>query len=93
MIGLLNPIVECCIEKEDPFPPTSVFAYYSVINRDLNRRPMFEYRCDTRPKTKTEGSTLLGYTGFLGELEPQNIKTRLIDELFSSVMGEYVCLK
>jgi hypothetical protein len=31
--------------------------------------------------------------GFLGELEHLKIKTRLIDEMFASVMGEYVFLK
>jgi hypothetical protein len=29
----------------------------------------------------------------LGELEHVKIKTRLIDEMFASVMGEYVFLK
>ncbi len=32
-------------------------------------------------------------TGLLGELEHLKIKTRLIDEMFPSVMGEYVFLK
>jgi len=31
-------------------------------------------------------------TLFLGELEPLQIKTMLIDEMFASVMGEYVFL-
>jgi hypothetical protein len=44
-------------------------------------------------KTKTEKSTRLGYTGFHGELEHPKIKSRLIDEKFVSVMGEYVFLK
>ena len=35
-------------------------------------------------------STHLTYTGFLGQLEHLKIKTRLIDEMFLSVMGEYV---
>ena len=40
----------------------------------------------------------LGYTGLFGELEHLKlenlkIKTRLIDEMFASVMGEYVFLK
>ncbi len=35
----------------------------------------------------------LVYTGFLGKLEHLTIKTRLIDEMFVSVMGEYVFLK
>jgi hypothetical protein len=43
-------------------------------------------------KTKVEESTRLAYTG-LGELEHLKIKTRLIDEMFTIVMGEYVFLK
>ncbi len=36
----------------------------------------------------------LAYTGLLGGLrEHLKIETRLIDEMFESVMGEYVCLK
>ncbi len=37
--------------------------------------------------------TRLGYTGLFGELEHLQTKTRLIDEMFESVMGEYVFLK
>ena len=37
-----------------------------IIKRDLNRRPMYEYRCDERLNVKAEGSTLLVYTGLLG---------------------------
>ena len=50
-------------------------------------------RCDERLKTKAEESTRLAYTGLLGELEHLKIETRLIDEMFASVMGEYVFLK
>ncbi len=46
-----------------------------------------------RLKAKTEKSTHLSYTGLLGELEHLKIKTRFIDEMFASVMGEYVFLK
>ena len=56
----------------------------------LNRRPIYEYRCDERLKPKTEGSTRLAYTGLCGGLEDLKIETRLIDERFASVMGEYV---
>jgi hypothetical protein len=43
-------------------------------------------------KTKSEESTRLSYTGLLGELEHLKIKTRLINEKFSSVMGEvFIC--
>jgi hypothetical protein len=59
----------------------------------LKTRPIDECRCDERLKTKTEESTRLTYTGLFGELEHLKIETRLIDEMFSSVMGEYVFLK
>ena len=40
-----------------------------------------------------EESTRLGYTELIGELEHLKIEKRLIDEMFPSVMGEYVFLK
>ena len=63
------------------------------MKRELKTRPLCECRCDERLKTKDEESTCLTYTGFLGELEHLKIETRLIDEMFPSVMGEYVFLK
>jgi hypothetical protein len=54
---------------------------------------MHECRCEERLKTKSQKSTRLTYTGLLGELEHLKIKTRLINEMFVSVMGEYVFLK
>ena len=36
---------------------------------------------------------IMGYTELLGELEHLKIETSLIDEMFASVMGEYVFLK
>ena len=51
---------------------------------------MYEYRCDERLETNTEGSTRLVYTGLNGGLEHLKIETRLIDERFASVMGECV---
>jgi hypothetical protein len=68
-------------------------VYYESIKSELKRRPIYECRCDERLKTKPEKSTRLGYTGLLGELEHLQIKTRLIDEMFGSVMDEYVFLK
>jgi hypothetical protein len=47
---------------------------------------------DLKLKLRTLESTRLTYTGFLGELEHLKIETRLIDEMFASVMGEYVFL-
>ena len=63
-----------------------------MIKRELKIRPIHECWCDERLKAKVEESTRLTYTGFLGELEHLKIKTRLIDEKFASVMGEYVFL-
>jgi hypothetical protein len=59
-----------------------------IINREVNRRLIYECRCDERLKTKSEGSTRLAYTGLTGGLEHLKIETRLIDERFESVMGE-----
>ena len=43
-----------------------------------------------RLKSKTEGSTRLGYTGFRGGLGHLKLETRLREERFESVMGECV---
>jgi hypothetical protein len=59
----------------------------------LKTRPIYECRYDERLKTKTEESTRFPYTGLFEELEHLKIETRLIDEKFASVMGEYVFLK
>jgi hypothetical protein len=68
-------------------------VYYESIKRELKTRPIIECRCDERLKTKDEESTHLTYTGLFGELEHLKTKTRLIDEMFVSVMCEYVFLK
>ena len=65
-------------------------VYCESIKRGLKTRPTYEFRCDERLKTKPEESTRLAYTELLGELEHLKIETRLIDEMFASVMGEYV---
>jgi hypothetical protein len=51
---------------------------------------VYECRCDERLQTKTKELTRLGYTGLIVELEHLQIETRLIDEKFVNVMGEYV---
>ncbi len=53
------------------------FVYYSSRKRELNRKILYECRCDERLNTKTEGSTRLTYTGLCGELEHLKIKPRL----------------
>jgi hypothetical protein len=67
-------------------------VYYESLKRDLKTKPIYEFRCDERLKTKVEESTLLGYTQLVVELEHLKIETRLIDEMFESEMGEYVFL-
>jgi hypothetical protein len=58
--------------------------------RELNKRLIYECRCDERLKAKAEGSTRLAYTGLRGGLEHLKIETRLLDERVASVMGECV---
>ena len=70
-----------------------MFVYYESRKRDLKTRPIYKCRCDESLKTKSEKSTRLVYTGLLGELEHLKIETRLMDEMFPSVMSEYVFLK
>jgi hypothetical protein len=60
--------------------------YYESTKRELNRRLIYECRCDERLKTKTEGSTRLTYTGLCGGLEHLKIETRLIDERFADCL-------
>jgi hypothetical protein len=69
------------------------FVYYESMKREIKTRPIYDCRCDERLKTKAEETVCLTYTGLLGELEHLKIETRLIDEMFASVMGEYVFLK
>ncbi len=59
------------------------------------RLKLNEFRSDERLKDLSEGSTRLAYltfTGLCGGLGHLKIETRLIDEIFVSVMGEYVFL-
>ena len=49
---------------------------YDSIKRKLNRRLIYECRCDERLKAKAEGSTRLAYTGWRGGLEHLKIETR-----------------
>ncbi len=61
-----------------------------MIKRDLNKRLLYECRCDERLKAKSEGSTSLTYTGLSEGLEHLKIETKLVNEMFVSVMGECV---
>ena len=70
----------------------SVFVYYESLKRELKTKPIYEFRCDERLKTKVEECTRLVFTLLCAELEHLKIETRLIDEMFPSEMGEYVFL-
>ena len=65
-------------------------VYYESIKRELKIISIYECRCDERLQTKTKEFTRLTYAGLVVELEHPKIETRLIDEKFSNVMGEYV---
>ena len=67
-------------------------VYYESLNRELKTKPINECRCDERLQNKVEESTRLGCPRLVAELEHLKIKTRLIDEMFASEMGEYVFL-
>ena len=83
-------IHECDGRAHDP---DDNLVYNKSIKRELKIKPIYECRCDERLKTKAEESTRLTYTRLLVELEHLTIETKLIDEMFASVMGEYVFLK
>jgi hypothetical protein len=54
-----------------------MIVYCESRKRELKTRPLYECRCYERLKTKTEKSTHLTYTGFLGEMENLN---RCVDD-------------
>ncbi len=67
-------------------------VYYESLNRELKIRCIYECRCDERLQSKTKEFTNknLVYTGLTVELEHLKIETRLMNEKFVNVMGEYV---
>jgi hypothetical protein len=74
-------------------PKDKWFDYYESIKRELKIKPISECRCYETLKTKAEESTRLAYTGLLGKLEHLKIETKLRDQKFASVRGEYVFVK
>ena len=65
--------------------------YDESMNRQLKLKPVYECRCHGRLQTKRFAR--LTHAGLVVELEQFKIETTLIDEMFASVMGEYVFLK
>jgi hypothetical protein len=89
----LSPPIHFPLLLRYPLPPFHLTSPPHIVSkREVKIKPIYECRCDERLKTKAEESTRLTYTGLLGELEHLKTKTRLIDEMFASVMGEYVVL-
>jgi hypothetical protein len=70
---------------------TNKSGYHESTRRELKIKPNFECRYDEILKTNVEESTHLSRTGLVGELEHLKMKTRLIDEKFTSPMGEGEC--
>jgi hypothetical protein len=68
------------------------WVYYETIKWELNRRLIYEWRCDERLKGKVEGSTWLVYTRLREGLEQLKIETKLINERFPSTEYDgWVC--
>ena len=70
---------------------TNKSGYHESTRRELKVKPNFECRYNEILKTNIEESTHLSRTGLVGELEHLKMKTRLIDEKFTSPMGECAC--
>ena len=66
-----------------------IVVYYEPLKRELKTKPIYEFRCDERLKTKVEESTRLACTLLCAELEHLKIETRLTSETPVSEMGEY----
>jgi hypothetical protein len=90
-------MLDVLVDSDDPrtswFLHVRLVVYYETIKRELNKRLIYECRCDERLKSKDGGSTYLGYTGLCEGLEHLKIETRLINESFASTMGECVILE
>jgi len=89
-----EPLPVCGGRKLHSSDTLGFVVYYESRMRELKIRSIYECRCDERLQTKTKKFTRLTYTashtGLVVELEHLKIETRLTDEKFASVMGEYV---
>jgi hypothetical protein len=89
---MVSPLTPKSILKAEVFLMLKNLLLIKKV-RVKDKNYIYVCRCDERLKTKSEKSTRLSYTGLIGELEHLKIETRLLDEMFFSVMGEYVFLK
>ncbi len=88
---LPKTVIVPVFETESSYPwKDFVVVYYESIKRELKIKCVHECRCDERLQTKTKEFTRLVYTWLVVELEHLKKETRLIDEKFANVMGEYV---
>ncbi len=60
--------------------PKGMFVYYETMKWELNKRLIYECRCDERLQGKTERSTLLTYTVLHRGLGHVKIETTWINE-------------
>ena len=67
------------------------FYYEQQIKRELKEIHICGCLWYDRLRVKTDGSTRLGYTGLLGELEHLKTEMRLIGESFECVMHMVLC--
>ena len=70
--------------------PSNSLSSPSRRNQSVVKVGIYGCRYNQRLKSKTDGSTRLTYTGCRAGLEHLNLETRLRDERFESVKGEYV---
>ena len=76
----------CVCESEDHENGVSVGVNVTLLSTIHTNR----CRCNERLNTKTEGSELLGNTGFRGGRVHLKIETRLRGEMFEGVRGEKI---
>jgi hypothetical protein len=50
-----------CEENRSPTSAEYIIVYYKAIKREINRKLIYECRCDERLNAKAERSTRLGY--------------------------------
>jgi hypothetical protein len=75
---------------------TSEIYYYETIKRELNRRLIYECRCDERLKVNVEGCTHIHWVVW-GTVTDDRLfiirgKTRVQENIYRWVQTEVICL-
>ncbi len=76
VVGRVGVCMLCTYVSEEWGNIAYLVVYYETINRELNKRLIYECRCDERLKTKVERSTCLTYTVCRGGLEHLKINVK-----------------